>query len=80
MSAHQRMCELNPKRDYYIQQIKDSRLKGSVIAHKNAHDRVEATRKIRTFVCENPKCHKEFTKNLTDTEFKNYQSKKTFLL
>jgi len=78
MSAHQRMCELNPKRDYYIQQIKDSRLKGSVIAHKNAHDRVEATRKIRTFVCENPKCHKEFTKNLTDTEFKRYQSKKHF--
>lgn len=39
MSAHQRMCELNPKRDYYIQQMKDAWHKGSLTANGKKHIR-----------------------------------------
>lgn len=78
MSVHVRTCEMNPNRNYYIQQIKDAWHKGSLTANGKRHNKIEATRKERTFICENPKCHKEFTKNLTDTEFKRYQSQKHF--
>lgn len=78
MSAHIRMCEKNPNRNYYIQQMKDAWHKGSLTSNRKKHNQIELTRKERTFICENPKCHKEFTKNLTETEFKHYQSQKHF--
>ena len=78
MSAHIRTCEKNPKREYYIRQLKEFRTLGSKCQAIKRHNEVEASKKEYSFTCENPKCCKEYTKILTDAEYKHYKDHKHF--
>ena len=70
MSAHQRFCESNPKRDWYILQTKESAKKGCDIGRKKKREEYEKSLSVYQFNCE--RCGKTYSKTLSPKQYAKY--------
>lgn len=70
MSSHQRFCECNPKRQWYIDTIKESARKGSQVGNGIKYERYLKSLQEYKFTCE--KCGKEYTKTFSPKQYQHY--------
>lgn len=82
ITAHMRTCEYNPKRNANI----EARKRGSMTMHnkvaekqKFKKEKIEKTRKFRTFICSNPTCKNEYQLELNDLEYEQVLSNKKYI-
>ena len=70
MSAHQRFCEANPKRQWYLEKIRESSKAASRKLVSVLAERYQQSLQEYHFVCE--KCGKEYTKILSPKQYNSY--------
>jgi len=76
MSAHQRFCEANPKRQWYLEKIRESAKIGNNKIVAILTKKYQQSLKEYSFVCE--KCNKEYTKVFSPKKYELYLKKHHF--